>query len=161
MKYLFYAFVVFIIIIATFSSNCATPSKQWFNASVEPAENVTIYLDLLTIGDGKTIFVDAKDYAINLSVNYVNKPSFEQYRDNDNLSIFTKISYGDSNDARIGADMLIYVPENATYTFYYYTFGGINQTIINNSKSNITIIKDYDVSRYRSGKDFRVIPVNI
>lgn len=139
-----------LLIVFTFSSNCisccVSPGKIWYNVSVEPAKNVTIDIYSFTIGDGQVNILDSEDDNISISVSYLNEPRFMQYRDNDNLSIYTGISYPGGRSAGVGADVYVYIPENATYALNLYHPAGIKMPIENYSKSNVTIVNDIRIT---------------
>lgn len=165
MRPIIFLSILITAVVAVFSSNCTSSSKNWYNVSVAPAENVTIDVYLLTAGHGKTVFMDSEENRINISIDYVNRPIFKQYRDNDNLSLYTAISYPGSASAGIGADMLIYIYRNATYSFNIFQNAGVNQAILNYSSSNVTIADDIDLTSgihdkvFNSGFNYQDIPV--
>lgn len=156
--------LILMIIIAAFSSNCVSYHNQWYNVSIDPAENVTIDVFAQTLGPTPIKIMDTEDDCINVSISYYREPVFRQFRNNSSLKIYTEVTYADHSDGN-GASIFIYLPGNSSYNININNaalestrYGKDSETMVKYSKGNITV--NVNDPKYTPTRDPQYYPAN-
>lgn len=111
-----------IISLATASSNCLCidyifPPMKWFNYSYDPAENVAIEINLVTLGPDPVTILTSDSGQINLSMHtfYIDEPYTYSEANGSSRDIrLGLMSWSDGPSVK--TDTLLYLPEGPNYT---------------------------------------------
>lgn len=114
--------ILLVIILATASCNCLcidyiVPPMQWYNYSFEPAENVTIEVNLITLGPDPVTILPSDSGLINISVyTYkIDEPStYSDIVENHQDIRLGLMSWSDGPS--VTTDTLLYLPQGPNYT---------------------------------------------
>ena len=114
--------ILAIITIAVASSNCLcidyiSPPMEWYNYSYEPAKNVTIEINLITLGPDPVTILPADSRKINLSVHtyHIDEPHTYSKVNDSSLDIrMGLMSWSDGPSVK--TDTLLYLPQGSNYT---------------------------------------------
>lgn len=123
------ALVAMISVLAVAGSNCICidyfhPPMQWYNYSYDPAPNVTIGLNIYTLGPQPITILDSDSGQINFSIyTYYSGPMLNDRHNDSQLNINFLLPGTDMVTPGITVDTLVYLPHGPNYTLAIYNLG--------------------------------------
>jgi hypothetical protein len=116
------AFIIALAVLAVASSNCIcinyfNPPMQWYNYSYDPAPNVTIGMNIYTLGSQPITILDSDSGKINISTySYYSGPHLYQRLNDTHQNIYFFLPGTDTVNTGIKIDTLLYLPHGPNYT---------------------------------------------
>ncbi len=117
------AFALSIVVLAVASSNCClcidyfAPPMKWYNYSCNAAPNVTIGMNLYTLGPQPITILDSDSDMINFSsYGPFCNPSIYTNTDNGRLDIYFRMSGSSDISPGFKSDTYLYLPRGPNYT---------------------------------------------